>query len=481
MARTVKHGNQLEALTVQAHVDNPTKASLNDGGGLYLRKSGAKWCWYLRATSPVTKKRMWVSLCDGEPFSASRGSKSTLAMARVEAEAQRVATRAGNDVQVIRQQRITAQRLEISADIEAKRRAVTFRQVFDQWRSTDLQPRIRADGKRLGRKDGGQYVFEQFERHVFHELGPVAIEHVASRDVWKILDAQKAAGKLRTANVLLADLKQLFDFAVDREILESNPITRIKKDKVGGSDVARKRFLSVEEIALLATRLPEAKLSRRNELAVWLILATGCRIGELMGATWNDHQSSAKELIAVIGLSTVKYGTVNLFTREWHIYDTKNQRDHTIHLSDFALQKFKELLELKEHADWVFPDTSGKKHVCVKSFGKQLSDRQRVGEPMKNRTTATGALTLLNDKWTAHDLRRTAGTLMAVLGTSNDVIQECLNHKQSDKMTVVYVHSRREAEQTIAFDKLGLKLKALATGEQPSNVVNMPVKRHHST
>ena len=482
MARTVKHGNQLEALTVQAHVDNPTKASLNDGGGLYLRKSGAKWCWYLRATSPVTKKRMWVALCDGEPFSAARGSKSTLAMARVEAEAQRVATRAGNDVQVIRQERIAEQRLEAAADIEAKRRAATFRQVFDQWRSTDLQPRIRADGKRLGRKDGGQYVFEQFERHVFPEVGTVAIEHVASRDVWKILDVQKAAGKLRTANVLLAELKQLFAFAVDREILESNPITRIKKDKVGGSDVARKRFLSVEEIALLATQLPEAKLSQRSELAVWLILATGCRVGELMGATWNNHQRSVKELRSDAERSAVKYGAVNLLTREWFIPDTKNQREHTIHLSDFAIEKFKELAALQEHADWIFSDTGGTEPVCVKSFGKQIADRQRTtGKPMKNRTTATGALMLLNGKWTAHDLRRTAGTLMAVLGTSSDVINECLNHKQSDKMAVVYIQSRREAEQAIAFDKLGVKLHALATGEQPSNVVNIPVKnRQHA-
>ena len=480
MARMLKHGNQLEALTVQAHVDNPSKTNLNDGGGLYLRKSGAKWCWYLRATSPVTKKRMWVPLCDGEPFSASRGSKSTLAMARIEAEAQRVATRAGNDVQVIRQERIAEQRLAAAADIEAKRRAATFRQVFDQWRATDLQPRIRADGKRTGRKDGGQYVFGQFERHVFPEVGTVAIEHVESRDVWKILDTQKAAGQLRTANVLLAQLKQLFAFAVDRDILVVSPIARIKKDKVGGSEVARKRFLSVEEISLLATRLPEAKLSRRSELAVWLILATGCRVGELMGATWNNHQRSAKELRADAEQSAVKYGAVNLLTRQWFLPDTKNQREHTIHLSDFAIEKFKELLALQEHVDWIFPDTGGTKPVCVKSFGKQIADRQRTSKPMKNRTTATGALMLLNGKWTAHDLRRTAGTLMAVLGTSSDVIHECLNHKQTDKMGVVYIHSRREAEQTIAFDKLGLKLHALTTGEQPSNVVNLPTKKRQS-
>jgi integrase len=479
MARTLKQGNELDALTVQKHVDNPTNIrALNDGGGLYLRKSGSKWCWYFRATSPVTKKRMWVSLCDGKPFSLARGSNSTLALARIEAESQRVATRSGNDVQVTRLKRIEEQREEIAAAIEAKRRAVTFRQVFDQWRATDLPPRKRADGKRVGRKDGGQFVAEQFERHVFPVIGEVAIENITSTDVWAILDAQKAAGKLRTANVLLADLKQLFTFALDRNILTLNPTARIDKEKVGGSDVARMRHLKDEEIIQLAKQLPDAKLSRRSEIAVWLILATGARVGELMGAAWSNHQRSAKELLVEAEQSDVKYGTVNLLTRQWFLPDTKNQRSHTIHLSEFALDKFRELAALQEHGDWIFPDTSGTKPVCVKSFGKQIADRQRVNrKAMKNRTSATSSLELPGGKWTAHDLRRTAGTLMGNLGTSTDVINECLNHKQADKMATVYIHTRREAEQAIAFDELGAKLRALTTGEQRSNVVNLPTRK----
>ncbi len=480
MARTLKQGNELEALTVQKHVDNPTNTkALNDGGGLYLRKSGSKWCWYFRATSPVTKKRMWVSLCDGKPFSLARGSNSTLATARIEAESQRVATRGGTDVQVTRQKHIDEQRAEIAAATEAKRRAVTFRDVFNQWRETDLKRRDRGDGgKRLGRKDDGQFVAEQFERYVFPTIDDVAIENITSRDVWKILDTPKNAGRLRTANVLLADMRQLFDFAIDREFIVSNPTSRIKKEKVGGNDVARKRYLTTDEIVELSKRLPDARLARRSELAVWLILATGARVGELMGACWGGHTSDPKALRTTAELSDIKYGTVNFLTREWFIPDTKNQRSHTIHLSEFALDKFRELAALQEHGDWIFPDTSGTKPVCVKSFGKQIADRQRTtGKPMKNRSAAITALSLSGGKWTAHDLRRTAATLMGELGTSTDVINECLNHKQADKMGVVYIHTRRESEQAIAFDKLGAKLQALIAGEQQSNVVNLPARK----
>jgi integrase len=95
---------------------------------------------------------------------------------------------------------------------------------------------------------------------------------------------------------------------------------------------------------------------------------------------------------------------------------------------------------------------------------------------MKNRSSATAALALPGGKWTAHDLRRTAATLMAKIGVSNDVINECLNHKQADRMTRVYVQDRREAEQAIAFDKLGARLRELCSGQRQSNVVVLPAR-----
>lgn len=66
---------------------------------------------------------------------------------------------------------------------------------------------------------------------------------------------------------------------------------------------------------------------------------------------------------------------------------------------------------------------------------------------------------------------------MAKMGISNDVINECLNHKQADRMTRVYVQDRREGEQAVAFDKLGSKLTQLTTGAIQNNVVNFPAQK----
>ena len=77
---------------------------------------------------------------------------------------------------------------------------------------------------------------------------------------------------------------------------------------------------------------------------------------------------------------------------------------------------------------------------------------------MVNRTSSTEALTLQGGHWTAHDLRRTTATTMAILGVSTDVIDECLNHVIASKVARVYIHNRRLGQQADAFDLLGSKL-----------------------
>ena len=111
---------------------------------------------------------------------------------------------------------------------------------------------------------------------------------------------------------------------------------------------------------------------------------------------------------------------------------------------------------------WVFPNTKGSNALDIKTFGKQLSDRQRPPEKrLSNRTAATESLSLPGGKWTAHDLRRTAATTMASLGISSDVIDECLNHMIQSRVTRIYIRDRREGEQVKAFDALGQRLSNL--------------------
>jgi len=183
------------------------------------------------------------------------------------------------------QARAAAEQARQQAELDQARK-LSMRQLFQRWASTELKPHVRADGSRTGRKDGGEYTRLQLERHVFPALGDVTVADIKKSDLLAILDRIKAEGKLRTANVLLTELKQMFRFALAREIVERNPLDVVTKRDAGGIDATRDRVLSTAEIKELADALPASRLNIRSACALWLILATGCRIGELMGATW---------------------------------------------------------------------------------------------------------------------------------------------------------------------------------------------------
>ena len=221
MGRTAKT-QRLTALTLKKYAnDAAATAPLHDGGGLYLRKRGSALHWVLHLTEPASGSQQWHRLFPNDPL----GVYPHKSLADARAEARRMwSTRSGGiDPRAERRRRIEAEReAEHDARLAAERR-ITMHHLFERWVSIDLTPRIAADGRRLGRKDGGAFTRAQFERRVFPRLGHVAAEDVRRGDLLTLLDTVKAEGKLRTANVLLTDLKQMFRFALTRDHRSAKP------------------------------------------------------------------------------------------------------------------------------------------------------------------------------------------------------------------------------------------------------------------
>ena len=118
-----------------------------------------------------------------------------------------------------------------------------------------------------GSQDGSQYVFGTVWKACLPFARDVAIANIRKPDVFAILDRLVADNKLRTANVILTDLKQLFRFAAEREIVAASPIETIKKERVGGTDAKRERSLSAAELTAPPALVAAAGLTKANELA----------------------------------------------------------------------------------------------------------------------------------------------------------------------------------------------------------------------
>jgi integrase len=356
-----------------------------------------------------------------------------------------------------------ARKDEEQAQLIARNKALAdrlaLRQLFEQWQAIELMPRQRGDGTRIGRKDGGGFAKSQFERRLFPEYGDLPVEELTLPRLMSVIDKAKSENKLRTANVLLADLKQMLQFAVRRGHIRENPLATVTKRDAGGPDVARDRVLEPDELRLLFELLPGAGLPIRSQVAVSLLLATGVRVSELMTARWKD---------------------VSFDLRSWKIETTKSQRAHVVPLSDLSLSLFKRLHEVSR-SEWVMPNKDGNGPLHVKTLGKQIADRQiGDGRPLAGRSKNTSALCLPGGRWTPHDLRRTMATRMGDLGVSTDVIEECLNHALPGRTTKVYMRSRRIDQQRAAFALIGHYLENIFGSQgtvSPKSVVELSAKR----
>lgn len=174
------------------------------------------------------------------------------------------------------------------------------------------------------------------------------------------------------------------------------------------------------------------------------MLSTLCRVGEIIQARW-EH--------------------VDFVNREWLIpaENAKNKKNHTVFLSDFALNQLQELRAISHWSEWVLPSVlTDNRHICLKSITRQVRDRQRDNS-LSKRTKATGTLILSGGTWTPYDLRRTGASLMAELGILPDIIERCLNHVEQDRMKRIYQRHDYKSERREAFSQLGRRLDELVT------------------
>jgi integrase len=440
-------------------------AYLRDGGGLRIRllppsgknPRGVRLAGYdfkLQRPDGTTLSTTMPLGTLGAPFKDASGKIRPfgLADARVARDAARVLVAQGVDPR-------EADRLAKLEQVEAHRNRLaeldTRRTVADAFRLwMDLYVSARGkDGVFAHRKDGGAFVLAHFERHVLPKIGALPLDGIKREQITDVLDAITAQGRLRTANMTLSLLRQFLRWCLGRWI-KTDPTLGISKAIVGGKEKPRERTLSLLEIVELRDKLPAAELPERIERAVWVLLATGARVGELAAA---------------------KAENIDLDAREWFIPTTKSGRPHLVHLSDFAARHFRRMLELRGESVYLLPGRTSDdqdRPISDKVITKMLGDRQRT-VPLKGRTKHTSTLLLARGKWTPHDLRRSmASRMRGTLCISSDVIEKCLNH-QPQQLVGTYQTDELLAERKAAFEAWGAELDRLMAADV-SNVIAMP-------
>ncbi len=276
------------------------------------------------------------------------------------------------------------------------------------------------------------------------------IASITRREVIALVDDIVARGADVQANRVLARLRALFNWAVEKGRLASSPIEGMK---LPTKEHARDRALSNDEIcwfwqAAESIGWPFGPIAK-------LLLLTAQRRDEVAGMEWSE---------------------LDLGKRAWTLPRgrAKNNRVHEIHLSDAAMAVIKALPRIGEQ--YVFT-TNGVGPVAGFSRSKRRIDvamrdgrREALGIPADHE--------LLPDEiphWTFHDLRRTAATGMAQLSVTPHVVDRILNHVSGTIRGVAAVYNRFEYlnERREALDAWGQFVLTLVT-PAPANVVALP-------
>ena len=114
--------------------------------------------------------------------------------------------------------------------------------------------------------DDGSEVRRRYEKDVAPLIGLRPPYTVVESDIVKVLDVVAARGANRVAGHMLADLRQMFKFALRRKIVTFNPTDELSTKEWKGESVERDRVLSEPEILLLRDQIPKAKLIRRDRM-----------------------------------------------------------------------------------------------------------------------------------------------------------------------------------------------------------------------
>ncbi len=400
---------------------------LSDGEDLYLRvrESGAK-SWQYIYTLRKSRRKYTI------------GSYPTISLARARdlAEDARRLVAAGIHP-ADEDKRKAAEAKAREAEAKLGEIPQTVNDLFDRWETDYLDN---------NHGDKGLYVRTLYERYTAPVIGTLPLAQLRPRHITAVLDKARATGVSRTCGVLLSHIGQMCRYALPREWLHGDPTAGLKKKDWNGESKECERHLTDDEISELDEALRRSKLPERWKCAIWLILATGTRVGETLLAQ-PRHVSLEK--------------AVWLIPKENQKRTNGTLRTHLIDLSPFALRHMKRLLEIAgKDAKWIFPARSGDGPVDEKALTKLIKDRQR-DKPIKGRTKAMSDLKLSGGPWTPHDLRRTMSTLMGELGVEPHVIDRCQNHVEPNKIRRTYQRQKMRLAVKDAWLALGQKLDEL--------------------
>lgn len=300
-----------------------------------------------------------------------------------------------------------AQGVDVSAQKRAQRLAETVQDLGELYleRHAKLNKKSWEEDQRI------------LQREVFPKWGSRKATELARRDVIALLDAIVARGSPIQANRTLALVRKVFNFGIQRDLLEINPCYQVSRP---AEESARERVLTLDEIRTVW--LATDRLDTLVGDIFRLCILTAQRGAEVRSMAWAD---------------------LDLEAGWWTIPGerTKNGLTHRVPLTAQSIEIVRRRAQERDKSPWVFPSPT--------AHGQHVDNVQKAIQRLR---AATGV------DFVGHDFRRTAASHMASLGIPRLVISKVLNHVEAG-ITRVYDRHSYDREKREALEAWGKQVQ----------------------
>jgi len=248
-------------------------------------------------------------------------------------------------------------------------------------------------------------------KHIFPVFGKRRIKDIKKREIEKFHSSFE--NNKSNANRILSLVSHIFTKALEWEYIELHPAQGVRRNK----EEKRSRYLSTDEIKRLLDVLDDHP-NKNTSHALKIILFTGSRRGEVLGATWNQFNFDKK-------------------TWTKPMQKTKQRRTEYIPINDETLSVLTEMKKTRNSL-FLFPSDSKEGHMLdFKTSWKNICKLAKLEDVR------------------VHDLRHTYASLLINNGISLSVIGRLLGHKEVST-TARYAHlndeTLRKASNIIKFN-----------------------------
>lgn len=291
----------------------------------------------------------------------------------------------------------------------------------------------------LGNATVENYLY-MWDKHVKDSIGRKLASKIRKSDILRFYAQKKEQGMANgTIQIFHKMIHPSLQIAVEDNIIKGNPSDGCCKNYSGQGK--EKQALTIKEIDIFMECVRRYRTNQRYDLLFRVMLGTGCRIGEIIGLTWNNIDMKGRTITVDHSLLYRKKNGKTQF------YAKKPKTDKGIRNIPMIQDVYECFEELKEsrsmrssgimvdgYTDFVFTSVSGMP-LYPASINKVL---YKIID--KYNETADVPLPHVSN----HIFRHTACTRMAEAGVDINTIKYVMGHENVKMILKIYDHINLE-------------------------------------